>query len=107
MGPRRGRTHPRAAFVQAVRHGQQPRPGDPADLSAAAGTALYCAGVRLVDERLVDAAHRSGLALHVWTVDEEQEMEELVDEGVDGVMSDRPRRLCALLRRLGANYRPS
>ncbi len=46
--------------------------------------------VRLVDERFLDRAHRSGLVVHVWTVDEAEEMRRLLDLGVDGIMTDRP-----------------
>jgi glycerophosphoryl diester phosphodiesterase len=96
-------TNALTAFVQAVRLGQQP---DPAiRRHVAMQLPLSYAGVRLIDERLVDAVHRHGLALHVWTVDDEEEMERLVDEGVDGIMSDRPSVLSTVLGRLGVNYR--
>ena len=47
-------------------------------------------GVRVADRRFIDAAHRAGLQVDVWTVDTEAEMLELIDLGVDGIMSDRP-----------------
>lgn len=43
-----------------------------------------------VDRRLVDAAHRSGAQLHVWTVNEAEDMRRLLELGVDGIMTDRP-----------------
>lgn len=45
-------------------------------------------GRRLVDERFVQAAHRQGLQVHVWTVNEAAEMHSLLDMGVDGIMTD-------------------
>ncbi|MDE0581127.1 MAG: glycerophosphodiester phosphodiesterase [bacterium] len=47
-------------------------------------------GVPLVHQRFVDAAHDQGLAVHVWTIDDAEEMQRLLDIGVDGIMTDRP-----------------
>jgi glycerophosphoryl diester phosphodiesterase len=44
----------------------------------------------IVDPSFVRAAHRAGLQVHVWTIDEAAEMEHLLDIGVDGLMTDRP-----------------
>lgn len=46
--------------------------------------------VAVVTERFVAAAHRKGLHVHVWTVDDPDEIGHLLDLGVDGVMSDEP-----------------
>jgi glycerophosphoryl diester phosphodiesterase len=50
--------------------------------------------VEIVTPRFVLAAHRAGLPVHVWTIDDEPTMHRLLDMGVDGIMSDE----LALLR---------
>ena len=46
--------------------------------------------IELVTAESVAAAHRCGLEVHVWTINERKEMERLLALGVDGIMSDLP-----------------
>jgi glycerophosphoryl diester phosphodiesterase len=47
---------------------------------------------------VVAAAHRAGLEVHVWTVNDEAGMRRMFALGVDGIMTDYPDKLIALLR---------
>ena len=55
----------------------------------------------IVTERFVKAAHRAGLPVHVWTINDEATMDELLDLGVDAIMSDRLRLLQEVFTRRG------
>lgn len=46
-------------------------------------------GVRVVSRRLIDAVHRHGVEVHVWTINEPDDMSRLLDLGVDGLVTDR------------------
>lgn len=45
--------------------------------------------IPVVTAASVARAHRLGLQVHVWTINETTDMDELLDLGVDGVMTDR------------------
>ncbi len=49
-------------------------------------------GVRIpvIDRRLLAAARRRDIPVHVWTIDDATEMHRLLDLGVGGLMTDRP-----------------
>jgi glycerophosphoryl diester phosphodiesterase len=46
--------------------------------------------VEVVTPRLIRHLHRRGVPVHVWTVDDEAEMRELLALGVDGIITNRP-----------------
>ena len=50
-------------------------------------------GITVVDQAFVDRAHNDGFGVHVWTIDDEDDMNQLFDWGVDGIMSAQPMRL--------------
>jgi len=58
-------------------------------------------GIPVVTRRLVRAAHRLGIQVQVWTVDDAQTMHALLDIGVDALMTDRPSVLKQVLQSRG------
>ncbi|MDP8975264.1 MAG: glycerophosphodiester phosphodiesterase [Actinomycetota bacterium] len=87
-----------AGFYFAVRDGAEPPPMRHHALQVPP----YHEGTTVVDPAFVGAAHEAGLAVHVWTIDDAEEMERLVDLGVDGIMTDCPSVLTGVLRSAGA-----
>lgn len=46
---------------------------------------------------LVEAAQRRNMKVHVWTINDEERMRQLIQIGVDGIITDRPDRFPAFL----------
>ena len=58
-------------------------------------------GFDLTDQRLIDGAHRLGMEIHYWTIDDPKTMEKLIDAGADGILTNRPDLLLKLLEEKG------
>ena len=58
-------------------------------------------GRPLVSAEMVQKAHRLGVEVHVWTIDDPSEIERLLALGVDGIMTDRPSLATATFAALG------
>jgi glycerophosphoryl diester phosphodiesterase len=82
-----------AFFVRAVRQGTRLPPVRHVALQLP----VAHGGIVLVDPSLVEAAHGAGLAVHVWTINDQSEMAALLDMGVDGIITDVPSVLVPLL----------
>jgi glycerophosphoryl diester phosphodiesterase len=88
---------PTAQVAAAVIAGQGPLPGLPLGSLYHAFQVPPALGLEVVNADFVDDAHANGLAVHVWTIDDCAQMISLLELGVDGIMTDRPALLAALL----------
>jgi glycerophosphoryl diester phosphodiesterase len=87
-----------AEFVDRVQSGRLAGFGLP---GAALQVPPSYEGIDIVTAESVAAAHALGVEVHVWTINDEAEMEALLDLGVDALMTDFPERAMGVLRRRG------
>ena len=87
MGPRR------VARLVAATKGL----GRPRFVEGAAQVPTKQSNVPIVTPGFVSGAHRLGVEVHVWTIDDPAEMHRLLDMGVDGIMTDQPAQLKQVL----------
>lgn len=56
---------------------------------------------RILTPALLDVVHRAGKVVHIWTIDDAEQMSELIDAGVDGIFTDRIDTLKTVLTQRG------
>lgn len=57
--------------------------------------------INVVNHRFIEASHDRNIAVHVWTINERDEMEKLIDMEVDGIFTDNPSLLREVLAEKG------
>ena len=72
-----------------------------AHMVKAAGGAIWSPNFNNIEQAVVKQAHDLGLQLIPWTVNEPVDMRRLIDWGVDGIITDYPDRLRAVMKELG------
>jgi glycerophosphoryl diester phosphodiesterase len=90
------------AFIRSALDGT-PAPPEPMALQIPA----EFAGRPVVTPELVQHAHANDVHVHVWTINQVEEMQRLLDLGVDGIVTDFPARLAGLIARRHAGSQPS
>jgi len=78
------------AFVRAAVEGVAPE-----SEAMALQIPIDFAGRPLITRELVEHAHAHGAVVHAWTINETDEMDRLVELGVDGIVTDDPARMHA------------
>jgi glycerophosphoryl diester phosphodiesterase len=76
-------------------------------LAQAAGCAVWSPDDRDVTKAALTEAHRLGLLVLPWTVNEPADMSRLIELGVDGIITDRPDRLRAVMTAAGLVLPPA
>jgi glycerophosphoryl diester phosphodiesterase len=81
--------------------------GDPAIGARLVGANILSPAYPLVDKSLVGRAHALGLSVLPWTVDDADDMRALIADGVDGIITNYPAVLRAVLAELGMPLPPA
>ena len=74
--------------------------------AACAQVPVWWNRILVVDHRFVQTMHARGIPVHVWTVNNVDEMHRLLDLGVDGLMTDYPAKLKSVLLTRGQWHQP-
>lgn len=80
---------------------------DPISGAVAVGADIVSPDYSVVDRAFVERAHAAGLRVIPWTVNDADAMRQQIAAGVDGLITDYPSRLRAVLAELGMPLPPS
>jgi len=100
------RVHQLNPVIETVALTNTGNPVRPDLLAKEAQAAAWSPTFRFVDRDLVERAHRGGVRVIPWTVNDEASMRVLIQMGVDGIITDIPDVLIDLLRREFPSLRP-
>lgn len=81
--------------------------GDPVLGATMVGANILSPDYSLVDKAMVDRAHSLRLSIIPWTVDDANEMRTQIAEGVDGIITNYPATLRAVMAELGMPLPPA
>jgi glycerophosphoryl diester phosphodiesterase len=76
---------------------------DPVKAATDLGARQLCPRASLITSELVNRAHAADLQVVTWTVNDPGQMRSLIQTGVDGIMTDRPDRLRAVIEDLSSD----
>jgi len=77
--------------------------GDSVKTAVSVGARQLCPRADLVTRELVDRAHAADLHVVTWTVNDADKMRAAIEAGVDGIMTDLPDRLRAVVEDMSSN----
>ena len=98
LGIKSGQPSAWTAGFQHAQHGSVPR------MIKAAGGTHWSSFWRELDAQKVREAQSLGLKVLAWTVNDRQSMGQMLDLGVDGLVTDRPEIAAALLKERGIRW---
>ncbi|MFW9934745.1 MAG: glycerophosphodiester phosphodiesterase [Candidatus Thorarchaeota archaeon] len=72
---------------------------NPVEVAKGLGCTAINPQLHLIDSSLIAKCHREGLKINPWVINEPEEMRRFIEYGVDGIITDLPRRLLEMLNR--------
>ena len=57
--------------------------------------------LNLTTKRVIKSAHKHNMAVHYWTINDKEDMRMLIENGADGLITDRPDIMLELLEEMG------